>query len=102
MAQIRWTPKAVEQLEKIIGYIAKDSEHYAKLTAREIFKRISLLKSNKHLGRIVPELNEHDIREIIYRRYRIVYKIRENVIEIWTIFHSSQDPDRFKIEITGK
>ena len=73
MAKIKWTPKAVEQLEQIIDFISKNSPHYATLTARQIFKRIRLLKKNSRLGRKVPERNDPSIRELIHNRYRIVY-----------------------------
>ena len=101
MAKIKWTPKAVEQLEQIIDFISKNSPHYATLTARQIFKRIRLLKKNPRLGRKVPERNDPSIRELIHNRYRIVYKLKEDRVEIWTVFDSSQDPSQFSREVEG-
>jgi len=99
MAKIRWTSKAVKQLEQIVDFISEDSNHYATLTVRNIFKKVRLLKSHPRLGRIVPELNEPDVREMIYQKYRIVYQIKDDIIEIWTVFHSSQDPDKLSQEL---
>ncbi|MCH8873415.1 type II toxin-antitoxin system RelE/ParE family toxin [candidate division KSB1 bacterium] len=46
MAKIRWTSKAVKQLEQIVDFISEDSNHYATLTVRNIFKKVRLLKSH--------------------------------------------------------
>jgi toxin ParE1/3/4 len=34
----------------------------------------------------VPEISNPDIRELIYRRYRIVYRFKGDVLEILTVF----------------
>ena len=99
MAKIRWTSKAVKQLKQIVDFISEDSNHYATLTVRNIFKKVRLLKSHPRLGRIVPELNEPDVREMIYQNYRTVYQIKDDIIEILTVFRSSQDPDKLSQEL---
>ena len=49
-------------------------------------------------GRIVPELNRRDVREVLHKRYRVIYKIKENRIEILTVRHMRQllDPDELE------
>jgi len=42
------------------------------------------------IGRIVPEYADPKMREIIYRNYRIVYRIEERIVEIITVFHGSK------------
>ncbi len=41
---------------------------------------------NPFLGRQVPEINNKTIRELLFRNYRIVYKIKSDSIEILTVF----------------
>jgi plasmid stabilization system protein ParE len=41
-------------------------------------------------GRVVPERNEKEIREIIVRPYRIVYRVRPGYVEIATVFRASR------------
>jgi len=48
------------------------------------------------MGRIVPELDEPNIRELILRNYRIIYRILEKKIQIVRLFHGSRIMD-FKI-----
>lgn len=48
------------------------------------------------MGRIVPELDEPNIRELILRNYRIIYRILEKEVQIIRLFHGSRIID-FKI-----
>jgi plasmid stabilization system protein ParE len=41
-------------------------------------------------GRIVPELNEQDVREVIHRPYRIVYRVIQNEVHIITVHHAAR------------
>jgi plasmid stabilization system protein ParE len=45
-----------------------------------------ILKENPEIGRIVPEINQADIRELIFKHYRIEYKIKSQRIDILTVF----------------
>jgi plasmid stabilization system protein ParE len=42
------------------------------------------------IGRVVPEYNKPEIRELIYRNYRIVYRTKPDFIEIITVFQGSR------------
>ena len=41
-------------------------------------------------GRIVPEYNQKDLWEVIFQNYRIVYRIKPDIIEIVTITHGAR------------
>ena len=41
-------------------------------------------------GRIVPEYIDKNLRELIYKNYRIVYRIKNDIIEIVAICHGSK------------
>lgn len=72
----------------MVQYIFNDSEYYASNFARKLLLFIEKLKIFPHSGRIVPEYNNPDIRELIYQNYRIVYTIRdkaENYRIVYTI-----------------
>lgn len=92
MVQINWTRQAVENLRNIYEFISADSVYYAKRQISKIKIRTRSLKDFPRIGRIVPEFNDRDIRELIEGRYRIVYKIiDQSTIDILTIHHSSKD-----------
>jgi len=91
MAQkIIWSPRAAKSLEDICSFIERDSQHYAALFAQRIIETIEHTSDFPDLGRIVPEYNDTALREKILGNYRIIYRIKENVIEIVMIVHGSR------------
>lgn len=97
--KIRWSPLAVERASEIVDYISEDSPVAADKWIHTVFSKVEQLQSHPELGRIVPEINEHQFRELIYGKYRIVYQIETNQISILTIRHGKQ---MFPLdEITG-
>jgi len=38
----------------------------------------------------VPELGDESIREVIHGNYRIVYRLRLDLVEIATVFHGAR------------
>ena len=98
MAEVRWTPQASDDLEAIADFIALDSPHYAKLFVIDVLAVTARLESFPNSGRVVPEIGEPSFREILFGDYRIVYRIRQDVAEVLTVYHGARllDPDRLK------
>jgi len=91
MFKVVWTERALKDLKNIGEFISKDSLHYARLTLENLINLDSLIAENPKMGRIVPEIHNKDIREIIKGNYRIIYQIRKNrSIYILTVFHTSR------------
>jgi toxin ParE1/3/4 len=64
---------------------------------KRITARISILKQNPDAGKVVPEVNEKNVREFIEGNYRIIYEIVNPLqIDILTIHHSSRDLNKRK------
>ena len=92
MVKIVWTRQSAVELKDIFDYIAKDSRRYAENQVKRIKEKTQVLKTQPESGRIVPELEIEQIRELIEGTYRIVYRlIDKNRVEILTIHHSSRD-----------
>ena len=89
--KIAWTEDGSSSFEEVIEYIAKDSPYYAGITAEKIFSSIERLEDSPGICRIVPEYNNPNIREIIYKSYRIVYKIVEDTIFVVLVVHGARD-----------
>ena len=99
MVQINWTFQSRDDLKAIAEYIKLDSVRYAKLQIIKIKTRTQILKSFPLTGRIVPEIESEQIRELIEGNYRIIYKvISETRIDILTIHHSARDLSKRIIE----
>jgi len=86
VTRIVWTLQAVEAVEAIRSYIARDSAHYAALTAERIVDSVERLKEFPRSGRVVPELEREAYREVILGTYRI----EADRAEILTVVHSAR------------
>ena len=85
--KILWTREALQQLTEIEDFIAKDSAVRAAQFVDEIVAHAeSLLSGNPRIGRTVPEVSHPDIREVLFKKYRIVYRVNKNNVEILTVF----------------
>lgn len=89
MKRIRWTKEAAEDLASIRQYIERDSPRYARLTMERLIRRAEEILDFPEAGRIVPELDRPDVREVILGTFRIVYQNLPDVVRIVTIFNSS-------------
>ena len=98
MAEVRWTPQAADDLESITEFISQDSPHYARLFATDVVEAVEQVASFPNLGRIVPERNDPLIREILLGSYRIVYRLRAELVELLTIHHGARLLDPSKLE----
>jgi addiction module RelE/StbE family toxin len=83
-----WTNEALNKLAEIDEYISQDSTTRAKGFIQNIMKSTSSLTKFPLKGRMVPEFNISEIREIIYKNYRIVYRINKDQIQILTVFEA--------------
>lgn len=92
MAQtVIWSNNAMKDLEYIIDYIHQDSPNYALAFYNEVKNKAKTLIDFPRRGRVVPELQDPSIREIFIHRYRLIYKIEENYINIVTIVHGARE-----------
>jgi len=91
MAQINWTDQAKDDIDNLIKFLAPQSESYAKVQVQRIFDKVNLLTRLPRLGRVVPELEYKNVRELIIGSYRVVYHlVSENRIDILTIHQSAR------------
>ncbi len=92
MVQINWTFQSRTDLKAIAEFISKDSKKYARLQIWRIRQRSKILISQKRAGKIVPEIENQNVRELVEGNYRIIYKIvNEMRIDILTVHHSARD-----------
>ena len=90
--KIVWTLRSREDLRDIATFVAKDNPAAALKLGDLIFARVDTLEKFPELGRIVPERNQPNIREIVVKNYRVVYRIRqkEKILEILRVWHGAR------------
>ncbi|MFN0123225.1 MAG: type II toxin-antitoxin system RelE/ParE family toxin [Blastocatellia bacterium] len=88
--KIVWSPRALDRVNEIAGFIAEDNPEAAKLWLIEIFGVVERLTEWPQSGRVVPESDREDIREIIHGKYRIIHRVMARQVTILTVRHSRQ------------
>lgn len=98
MVEIKWTLQALDDLDAICLFIARDAPQVATLFAHRVFKATERIGVFPRSGRIVPETQNESIREIFLGTYSVIYKIRTDEIRILTIHHGSRLLDASTID----
>jgi addiction module RelE/StbE family toxin len=90
--ELRWTEQAVAQLAAIVDYISVSSPVYAEHLVNRIIVRLDQALAYPESGRTVPEASIPDIRELLERPYRLIYRVRETRIEVIAVVHERRAP----------
>ena len=88
--KVHWTRNAVGHLANIYEYISLNSPTYAKRTVDKITRRSEQITDQPYSGRKVPEYDAEDIRELIEKPYRIIYRIKPDQIDVVAVIHGAQ------------
>ncbi len=84
--KLTWSDQALAALERVGAYIAKDNPKAANQFVSRIWKRAAVLKKHPRLGRVVPEMEDENLREVIEGNYRIIYRLAEKEVLVLTVF----------------
>ena len=85
-----WSPEAAEDVDAIAAYIARDSIFYAGAVVEKMLVAASGLHRFPEAGRIVPELNQPDIRERFVYSYRLIYRVEPARILVAAVVHGKR------------
>jgi addiction module RelE/StbE family toxin len=88
--KLRWSERSVNDLISIQRYIAQDNPQTAKKWVAKLRQRAKCAAETALAGRIVPEFNQKDIREVFLGNYRIVYRVGDDSVLVLTIFEGHQ------------
>jgi plasmid stabilization system protein ParE len=90
MAQVIWSPDALQELEGICAFLEQSSSAFAERFAREVRELALSLPQQPRLGAMVPEYDQEDLRERLLHNYRILYRIRGEDVEVVTVVHGAR------------
>ena len=87
-----WSPLARDDLREIVRFISHDSPQHAQSFALRLIAHTDRLHDLPESGKMVPEHHVPHIREILYRPYRIVYRVNHErkLVEISRIWHAAR------------
>jgi len=87
---LNWSPLAINRLSEAAKFIALDNPVAAERWIIKVFAQVEKLSEFPERGRIVPEVGNKAIREIISGNYRIIYMLEDREVSILTLRHVRQ------------
>lgn len=85
--RVSWSPEALDDVDAIAAYIAKDSPYYASAVVQKILDVASSLGKFPNVGPIVPEIGEPEFRERFVYSYRVIYRVTAEQVIVVAVIH---------------
>ena len=89
--KVFWTETAVNHLSSIYNYISQNSPQYAQRLVERLTRRSEQIANFPFSGRLVPEFETEQIREVIEGSYRIIYYIKPEQIDVIAVLHAARN-----------
>jgi plasmid stabilization system protein ParE len=89
--EIIWSVWASDDLVSVAEHISRDSESYAATVVRELVAAARSLRVFAERGRRVPEYDDPSVRELIVRKYRLVYRVHPERVDVLRIIHGARE-----------
>lgn len=88
--RVIWSDEAVGDLERISQFIGRDSGAYARAVVRRILQDTRKLRTFPRIGRMVPELEDEEFRELLVYNFRVLYRVEDDTVTIAGVAHTKQ------------
>ncbi len=88
--RVVWSLKAVEDVDAIAAYIARDSPSYAAAVVQKIINITQKLPEEGQNGILIPEFEESTIIEQYAYSYRLIYRLKEDTFTVVAIIHGKK------------
>jgi toxin ParE1/3/4 len=89
--RVIWAPVALDRAEEAARFIAADRPAAAAKWIDGLFDAVARLSAFPDKGRMVPEVGRADVREVLYGKYRVVYRLEEKRLFVLTVRHQRRD-----------
>lgn len=91
--KVSWSASARADVRGIRRYIAQDSPFYARQFCERLIAAVEKLVEHPRLGRLVPEAEGAgaEVRELVFRDYRILYLVTDEPVQILAVIHGARD-----------
>lgn len=83
--KVFWTDRARQDLKAIGRFIASDNPKAARAWVERLRVRARDAATQPRAGRVVPEFEDSNVREVFLRSYRIVYRVGSDAIDVLTV-----------------
>ena len=93
-----WTESARQALDEVLDYVAQESRDRAVTLLLRVLETASSLGTLANRGRVVPELNQPDIRELLVFDYRLQYRVLDRQVVVIAFLHGARDFSKWRRE----
>lgn len=90
MVQVTWTLQALDDLQAVHEYVAHDSQRYADLFIDRLVEASARLADLPNPGRMVPEYQDPNIRELLISNYRLIYRVKPHAVQVLAVHHGAR------------
>ena len=73
--------------------MAQHDPEAARQWVQDLFEAVAVFAEFPRRGRMVPELQRTDIREMVWNQHRVIYRLNADTINILTVIHGRQQFD---------
>ena len=88
--KVEFSPQAVLDLEDIADFIAEDNPRAAEAWVDRLVETAEGMTAHPKAGRVVPEVDDTHVREVLLGNYRIVYRVEPTRILVLTVIDGTQ------------
>lgn len=94
MSAIAWSAPALEDVKALRKWLGRDSQPLSDSVVETIFDSIEKVIPFPRIGRVVTEVGDDTVRELLFRTFRIVYKVTAEGIVVLGILYGGRPSDR--------
>ena len=85
--EVVWAERARRALDEALTYVAERSLQRARRLAERVLERADSLDTFSERGRVVPELGDPMLRELLIDPFRLMYEVQEHQVRIVGFIH---------------
>lgn len=90
MRKIRWTGKALSDLERLYAFLAPKNEQVAKRVLKTLISAPNVLMTNPRIGEQLFQFAPREVRRLLISDYEMRYELRDSDIFVLRIWHTRE------------
>lgn len=90
MGRLTWSLRAAADLEAIRDFIAQDSPRHAIVFVQRLVAFIGTIPKQPLLGSVVQEYKVPNLRERVFKGYRVIYRVADDRVQIVSLVHGTK------------
>ena len=94
--RVVWSERATRTLDEAVSFIARESGVAAQQVLQQTLEAATSLETLSERGRVVPELRDPAIRELLVLRYRLLYQVTADTVIVLAFIHGARDFARWR------